>query len=202
VPPLRAAFRASPGRRGWGMSPTPGDLPSRDTREMPSVPLSAPRWPAKLGIVIALDTLAYARRLRQAGFTEQQAEAQAEALAAVMVESLATKADLQELELRLDTRFARIDERFSRIDERFIRVDERFARVDERFEHLERQMETRFAEQTARLDTRFTELDGRISAQEARFDAKLADLERRLTMRLGGMMVAGIGVVSALVKVL
>lgn len=166
-----------------------------DTRIMRSVSLSASRASAKLAPVIALDTLAYARRLRQAGFSEEQAEAQAEALAAVMVESLATKSDLQELELRLETRFARLDERFSRIDERFIRVDERF-------EHLERRMETRFAEQTARFETRFTELDGRIAAQEARSDAKLADLERRLTMRLGGMMMAGIGAVSALVKVL
>jgi hypothetical protein len=30
----------------------------------------------------------------------------------------------------------------------------------------------------------------------------MADLERRMTMRLGGITVAGIGVVSALVKVL
>jgi hypothetical protein len=127
--------------------------------------------------VIALNTLAYARRLRQAGFSEQQAEGQAEALAAVMLEALATRQDLQELDLRMEARFARIDERFARIDERFVRVDARF-------EHLERQMDTRFAEQTAR------------------FDAKLADLERRLTLRLGGMMVTGIGVVSALVKIL
>ncbi len=137
---------------------------------MRCVPLSRPRAWATLSPVIALDTLAYARRLRQAGFSEEQAEAQAEALAAVMVESLATKSDLQELELRLETRFARIDERF--------------IRADERFEHLERKMDMRFAE------------------QEARFDAKLADLERRLTMRLGGMMMAGIGAVSALVKLL
>ena len=159
--------------------------------------------------VIALDTLAYARRLRQAGFTEQQAEAQADALAAVMVESLATKTDLQELDLRMQVRFARIDERFARIEERF-------ARVDERFEHLERQMEARFGEQTARVEARFAQfearfaefearfagIDGRITAQGAHFDAKLADLERRLTVRLGGMMVAGIATVSALVKLL
>ncbi|MBY0274117.1 CCDC90 family protein [Candidatus Binatia bacterium] len=127
--------------------------------------------------MIALDTLAYARRLRQAGFSEQQAEGQAEALAAVMVDSLVTRPDLREMDLRIEARFAHIDERFARIDERF-------ARIDERFEHLERKMDMRFAE------------------QEARFDAKLADLERRLTMRLGGMMMAGIGAVSALVKLL
>ena len=151
---------------------------------MRCVPLSRPRATATVPPVMALDTLAYPRRLRQADFSEEQAEPQAEALAAVMIDSLATKPDLQELELRLDVRFARIDERFARVDERFARIDDRFARVDERFEHLERKMDMRFAE------------------QEARFDAKLADLERRLTMRLGGLMMAGIGAVSALVKLL
>lgn len=132
--------------------------------------------------MIALDTLAYARRLRQAGFTEQQAEGQAEALAAAMQDSFVTKQDLREFELRLDERFTRLDERFARIDERFARVDGRFASVDQRFEHLERKIDDRFAEHTAR------------------FDARIADLERRLTLRLGGLMVAGIGFLSALIK--
>ena len=55
-------------------------------------------------MAVAFDTLAYARRLRQAGFTEQQAEVQAEALAAVVTETLATKQDLRELEYRLTLR--------------------------------------------------------------------------------------------------
>ena len=71
---------------------------------------------------VAFDTLAYARRLKAAGFTEPQAEAQAEALAEALasgmaelatkadVEALATatKADLRDLELRLDARFAAV----------------------------------------------------------------------------------------------
>ena len=55
-------------------------------------------------MAVAFDTLAYARRLRQAGFSEQQAEVQAEALAAVVTETLATKQDLRELEYRLTLR--------------------------------------------------------------------------------------------------
>jgi hypothetical protein len=46
---------------------------------------------------VAFDTLAYARRLKGAGFTEEQAEVQAEALAAVVLETVATKQDLREL---------------------------------------------------------------------------------------------------------
>jgi hypothetical protein len=110
-----------------------------------------------------LDTLAYAKRLREAGFTERQAEAQAEALASLMSDSLATKQDLRELELRIDARFAQ---------------------VDTRFEYAERHLDTRLAELTAR------------------FHRELGDLEHRMTTKLGGLMIAGIGTVSVLVKLL
>ncbi|WP_424947749.1 hypothetical protein [Candidatus Spongiihabitans sp.] len=41
------------------------------------------------------DTLAYASKLKEAGFTERQAKAQAEALVAVVNENLATKEDIE-----------------------------------------------------------------------------------------------------------
>ncbi len=53
---------------------------------------------------VAFDTLVYARKLKNAGFSEEQAEVQAEALAAVVTETRATKHDLRELEYRLTLR--------------------------------------------------------------------------------------------------
>ena len=57
---------------------------------------------------IAFDTLAYAKKLKSAGFTDEQAEIQAEALAQIVDEKLATKKDIlllqhdiKELESRL-----------------------------------------------------------------------------------------------------
>ena len=94
-------------------------------------------------MAVAIDTLAYARLLREAGFSERQAEGQAQALAAAMTESLATKQDLRELETRLDARF---------------------------------------------------------DIAAALLAENLADLERRMTVRLGAMLVAGIGAVSILVR--
>jgi len=55
-------------------------------------------------MAVAFDTLVYARKLRQAGVPEEQAEVHAEALAAVVTETLATKQDLRELEYRLTLR--------------------------------------------------------------------------------------------------
>jgi hypothetical protein len=64
-------------------------------------------------VALALDTLAYARKLREAGFTERQAEAQAEALAAAMTDTLATKQDVQALETRIDFLERHLDTRLS-----------------------------------------------------------------------------------------
>ncbi len=50
---------------------------------------------------IAFDTLAYAKRLKAAGFNEEQTEALASAQAELIEERLATKQDLKELEYRL-----------------------------------------------------------------------------------------------------
>ena len=43
---------------------------------------------------LAFDTLAYAKKLKKTGFTEAQAEVQAEALAEIIDERLATKQDI------------------------------------------------------------------------------------------------------------
>jgi len=50
---------------------------------------------------IAFDTLAYAKKMKAVGFTEEQAEVQAEAISELINDQLTTKQDLHELELRL-----------------------------------------------------------------------------------------------------
>jgi hypothetical protein len=136
-------------------------------------------------MAVAIDTLAYARRLVEAGFSEQQAAGQAEALAAAMTDTLATKQDLRELEIRLEVRFARLEAQY----------DGRFVQVEARVEQLERRIDYRLEEFEKRTTIRFSE-------QTELFRRELADLERRMTVRLGGMMVASVGVASAIVRML
>ena len=50
---------------------------------------------------LTFDTLAYSKRLTEAGFTHKQAEVQAETLAEIIEQNIATKRDLKELEFRL-----------------------------------------------------------------------------------------------------
>jgi hypothetical protein len=50
---------------------------------------------------ITFDTLAYSKKLKAVGVPPEQADVQAEALAEIIDEKLATKRDLKELEARL-----------------------------------------------------------------------------------------------------
>ena len=59
------------------------------------------RYICNMERAIVFDTLEYAKKLKAAGFTEQQAEIQAEALADMFENQIATKRDLRELEYRL-----------------------------------------------------------------------------------------------------
>ena len=60
---------------------------------------------------IILDTLEYANKLKAAGFTEQQAEVQARALAEIVEKQLVTKAEVAEHEnnLRRDIEASRVE---------------------------------------------------------------------------------------------
>ena len=52
----------------------------------------------KAADMLFFDTLAYAKKLKKAGFTDEQAEVQSEALAGVLENNMATKLDIRNLE--------------------------------------------------------------------------------------------------------
>ena len=58
---------------------------------------------------ISFDTLRYVKRLQSGGFTPEQAEAQAEALALAIGDSLATSDELKITETALETRIDRAE---------------------------------------------------------------------------------------------
>jgi hypothetical protein len=90
---------------------------------------------------LAFDSLRFARRLREAGVPEPQADVQAE----LMAEAFGFYADniltRDYFEARLDARFveqdAKLDKRFADIDKRFLEQDAKF---EGRFSQLEKVM--------------------------------------------------------------
>ncbi|OGT07491.1 MAG: hypothetical protein A2X78_00400 [Gammaproteobacteria bacterium GWE2_37_16] len=57
---------------------------------------------------LIFDTLVFANKLKAAGVPDRQAEVQAEAMAEIVTENLATKQDLREMELRITTKLGGI----------------------------------------------------------------------------------------------
>ena len=67
---------------------------------------------------ILFDRLAYVDRLKAGSFSEQQARAAADALGEALTETVATKADVAQLETKMETRFSALDVRFAAIETR------------------------------------------------------------------------------------
>ena len=119
---------------------------------------------------MAFDSLRYARRLREAGVPEPQADVQAELMAEAFgfyADNLLTKDHFNDvlnarfaeqeahLDAKLDARFAAQDARFAEQDARFGSQDVRFMELDGRFIEFGARIESRFARQdsTLRLHT-------------------------------------------------
>ena len=99
---------------------------------------------------LAFDSLKFARRLKEAGVPEQQAEAQAEVMAETFgfyVDNLVTK---DYLNARLDARFAEQD-----------------ARVESRFAEQDIRIEARFAQQDLYIEQRFSRIDVKLNVMVA-----------------------------------
>ena len=58
--------------------------------------------------IFMFDTLAFTKKLKVAGVPEKQAEAQAEAIAEVLNDQMATKHDLNNLKTEMDKEFAAV----------------------------------------------------------------------------------------------
>ena len=111
---------------------------------------------------IAFDTLKAARRLKEVGVPEAQAEAQAELMAEAFVFNMDALVTRDYLDQCLDARFAaqekRLDERFARWEKQ---INARFDKQDARFD----KQDARFGKQDARLanhDLQFAEIRGEL----------------------------------------
>ena len=156
---------------------------------------------------LTFDSLRYARRLRESGMPEPQADVQAELMAesfGVIAEKVLTKdhfeavlkarldAGFAEQQAKFDKRFAdqdvKFDKRFASIDQRFAdqeaKFDKRFASIDQRFADQEAKFDKRFADQDVKFDKRFADqdvkFDKRFAEQDARFESRFVRLEKTL----------------------
>jgi hypothetical protein len=126
------------------------------------------------------DSLGYAKRLRDGGVPQDQAEAHAEAARDFMMPELATKADVLAIKTDLLATEQRLGTEFR-------------TGIGE----LQTELRTGIAELQTELHTSVAEL--RTSVSEVRTSNETLAL--RLTVRLGTVIVVGFGVLAAILKI-
>jgi hypothetical protein len=126
---------------------------------------------------VAFDTLSYARRLKQAGVPEAQAEAMADATRELVVQDFATKGDIASLKADI-------------------------AALDQRFKADIAGLKTELKADIAGLKTELAmmALKTDLAALDQRLTAAMDTLGLRLTVRMGGLIAIGVGVLAAIIK--
>jgi len=148
---------------------------------------------------IAFDTLKFAKRLKEAGFTEQQAEALADAEAEFIEQNLATKRDIADIKRDIAD------------DKRDIKELEVTLRNE--IKHLDVALRNEIKQLDAALRGEIKQLDVTLRGEIKQLDVKieqihsdlardLKDLEYRMTIKLGTMMVVAVAAMATLVKLL
>ncbi len=130
-------------------------------------------------MAFAFDTLAYAKRLRDAGVPTDQAEAHAEAAQAFIMAELVTRTDLEGVRRELDTSILA-------------------TRRD--LESAKRELETSILATRTDLQTARRELDTSILTTRRDLEGAIERLTLRLTVRLGGLIAIGVAILAMIIK--
>ncbi|PZN87718.1 MAG: hypothetical protein DM484_00220 [Candidatus Methylumidiphilus alinenensis] len=159
---------------------------------------------------IAFDTLKYSKRLKDAGVPDKQAEAEVEALAEALevnLKDLPTKddltretgllrRDLKELETSLKRDMKELESSLKRD------IKELEGSQKRDIKELEGSQKRDLKELETSLKHDLTESESRLKHENELMRLEMRDIERRMTIKLGGLMVVAVGAVATLVKLL
>ena len=138
---------------------------------------------------IRFDTLKAARDLKAAGLEEAHAEAIVATMGRAMGENLATKTDIKELEQATRADIKALEQAI-KAHELATRAD--FKSLEQAITNLERATKTD-------TETPGQTIKAALKTYEQAYSANLKAMERRLTLRLGGLNVAGVAFLATLI---
>ena len=153
------------------------------------------------------DSLKAAESLQDAGFEVQQAEAVVGTVTQALNENLATQDDVRELSSRLDVLENKVAAIDSRLDVMVLKFDARFEAIDHKFEAVNTRLDAidhKFEAVNTRLDAidhKFAAVNTRLDMLNSKIDNLAKDLAQKLTIRLGGMLLAAIVLLEILNRI-
>jgi predicted nucleic acid-binding Zn-ribbon protein len=134
------------------------------------------------------DTLKLARALRdKAGFSQEHAEATADALADAVSEQVATKQDIRDVGTEVEALRSEIQAEFAAVR----------SEMQAEFAAARSEMQAEFAAVRSEMQAEFAAVRSEIAALRGDMVAGFRDVEQRMTIRLGGMLVVLAGILLA-----
>ena len=165
---------------------------------------------------LVFDKLVYLDRLKSAGVSEEIARAHADGLDQALRESVATKADLESLEIRHDAKFDAVEQRFNakidgveaKVNAKIDSVEQKLgARIDAveqklgaRIDTVEQKLGVKIDAVEQKLGARIDAIEQKLEAKTARVETKIAESQTASTRWTVGTAIALAGLVWAIVK--
>jgi predicted phage-related endonuclease len=146
--------------------------------------------------VPSFDTLTYAKKLQEAGFTPRQAEAQAEALRGVLEENIATQQHLKDTEDSLKRDIKELETSLKRD------MKEIEANLRREMKEIEANLRREMKEIEANLKRDMKELEVRLTQQIELIRKDMEVMRRDIIIWLGGLIVVSITALGILMKLL
>ena len=141
----------------------------------------------------AINTLRYARRLKNAGVPHEQAEAMADAIGSELTVELVTKVDLEAATAGLDAGIAKVDGSLAILRTDFdtaisaldTRVSDRIGEVENSLAILRTDIDAAITALEARVNDRIGEVESSLATLRTDIDTAISALEMRVNDRIG-----------------
>ena len=138
---------------------------------------------------MAFDTLKTAKRLGEAGFEVAQAESLADILGESVIDKLATKDDLGDLEKRLSREIKTLDTKIDTVEDRLTaKIDQVDERLTAKIDQVDERLSAKIDQVNERLSAKIDQVDERLTAKidqvDERLTAKIDHVEERLTAKI------------------
>jgi hypothetical protein len=128
------------------------------------------------------NALRYREELEEAGFSREQAEVSVKVLIDVMNDNFATKSDLKELDLKLESSIQSLSAKIDSVEKRLE------AKIDARADSLEQKFDLKFESTNQKIESTCIELEYKLIV--------------KLGVMMGGMLTLSLGAIVTLAKLL
>ncbi len=143
---------------------------------------------------LVFDKLVYLDRLKSAGVSEEIARAHADGLDQALRESVATKADVESLEIRHDAKFDAVEQRLN------AKIDGVEAKLNAKIDAVEQKLGAKIDAVEQKLGAKIETLEQKLEAKTARVETKIAEAQTASTRWTVGTAIALAGLLWAIVK--